>query len=184
MNNHSENHLAVKLVRDIQQIPFRMGLDGDPHKLTGEQAGNCLRKSLFLAHKLPDHGFEVVGFEATPFDWRDLPIPRDIVGKLKDPTDTHVALHVTQPPHPDVMRLDIAFDPSMSRLGFPIYEWDGTASMPIAVQPTGPSVMQSAAFLEPRVALSTLRTTIEKALGHERPKPFSDAFNAWLARGK
>ena len=160
----------------VRGVPYVMGLDGDPAKLFSENRGNCTRKHAHLAHRLQRLGYSVQYGIAT-FDWRQLPIPQEILALLKDPVDTHLFLYTSRDGIEVVV--DATWDPEMPD-GFASNTWDGRSSTQIAVSPlqitrTHPRVLEARALISS--TFGRLKRTVKS-----EPTPFNDAMNAWLGR--
>lgn len=163
-------------------VPYVLGLDGDPKKLLKENKGNCTRKHLYLASQLTRLGYKVqLGFAS--FDWRHLPIPREITDLLKDPAATHMFLYAKFEGKESVV--DITWDPQMP-LGFVSSRWNGRSSMLLGVQPSRIWRMDVGPFRMRALAGKTKSILNELVFGKENtPRertPFNNAFNEWIGR--
>lgn len=168
---------AKRLFVTVRDIPYVLGSDGNPQKLFLENKGNCTRKHLYLAEKLLNLGYKIELGVAT-FDWRDLPIPGDIISKLKDPIDTHLFLFATFGWEESIV--DATWDKLMPA-GFVKNSWDGISSTPIAVPAQGVRKENVNNFYFKLFAGNSMRFIRGKA-GFKKPTPFNDAFNSWLGR--
>lgn len=159
-----------------RNVPYIMGLDGDPLKLFTENRGNCTRKHAYLSHELQGLGYQIQ-YGVALFDWRDLPIPYELLSLLKDPLDTHLFIYVSRDGRE--VTVDATWDPEMP-VGFPSNSWDGQNSTPIAVPPL------RVTRIHPR--LLEARALISSTLGQLKRKvipsstPFNDAMNSWFNR--
>ncbi|MFH1971032.1 MAG: hypothetical protein ABIJ05_01460 [Patescibacteria group bacterium] len=168
---------AKTLFTKVRDIPYVLGLDGNPNKLLSEYKGNCTRKHLYLATKLIPLGYKISLGIAT-FDWKELPIPANITSLLKDPTDTHLFLYASLNGKESIV--DATWDLQMPE-GFIKDNWDGESSMPISVPIKSIwrediNIFQTKALVDK--SLRILRNIFES----KKPTPFNDAFNEWLGR--
>ena len=174
---------AVDAFYQVRNIPYVLGLDGDPNKLLPESKGNCSRKDLYLASQLKELGFEVIlGIAA--FSLAELPIPQAFINLLANPIDSHMFLYVRHPSIGNYMRIDLTWDPELKTKKFPINEWDGIHTNELGVKAhtirtENLKLFQTKALM--RKVVNTLRTLN----GNEtKPTPFNDAVNNWLGRSK
>jgi len=135
--------------------------------------------TFFLADRLKRSGFKVDLGIAT-FDWRELPIPSEILSLLKDPIQYHMFLYVRDARNdaPE-MQLDATWDRRIKHLGFTVSDWDGVNSTPLTV-PIKTLWRQNYAILKARsIASSMIRQVLDVTKGNQ-PTPFNDRFNMWL----
>lgn len=174
---------AIKAFYQARNIPYVLGLDGDPNKLFLESKGNCSRKDLFLAQQLEDLGFDVM-LGIAVFSWAELPIPQAFIKLLANPNDSHMFLYARHKSVGQLTRIDPTWDPGLSKKQFPINEWDGIHSTPLGVKDhsihtESLKIFQTKASI--RKAISSLRMIKGNA---QKPTPFNDAVNEWLGRSK
>lgn len=176
-----ETHRAVDLFYQVRDIPYVLGLDGDPQKLQSEGKGNCTRKCLALAPELIEAGYDVL-LGIVAFSWAEL-VPQ-FAHLLADPTDTHMILRVRPPRHGDWISIDPTWDRELAQCGFPISQWNGFSDTKLGVTPLRPfetkwlSTFRAAGIA--RETMSLFRGTMQTA---HKPTPFNDAVNAWIGRG-
>lgn len=166
---------ASRLFRTVRDVPYVLGVDGNPDKLLIDNLGNCTRKHLYLLPQLQALGYKVT-LGITEFDWRDLPIPPNILQLLKDPIDSHLFLYASL--DGNEMIVDATWDSGMPE-GFIINDWNGVNSTLIGV-----SALQvrkeSYRVLQTRATLLTALSYLRPV--KNRPTPFNDAFNGWINR--
>lgn len=161
---------GIDLFAQVRNIPYRLGLDGDPNKMMNEGVGNCTRKHLYLQPRLKELGYKVdIGIAV--FDWRELPIPNEIISLLNDPIDTHMFLFVDNKP------VDATWPPGIP--SFFSNRWDGVNATLLGV-----AAIEIIRF-NPLVfkARSTAARTVDflrNRINWRRPTPFNNAFNSWL----
>lgn len=163
-----------KLFEKVRDIPYTLGLDGDPNKLFVENVGNCTRKHLYLVPRLQSLGYRIT-LGIAEFDWRELPIPSEITRLLKDPIDSHLFLYTTFDGNETVV--DATWDSGMPQ-GFAVNTWSGHENTQIGV-PTIKIYRESYHLLKARALMGAAVRTLRQ---DRRPTPFNDAFNEWLHR--
>ena len=165
---------AGELFKKIRDIPYALGEDGDIEGLLRDGKGGCARKHLYLLPRLQQLGYEVdIGI--AQFDWRDLPIPKEILVLLKQPIQHHMFLYVGI--NSANIEIDATWDSGMKELGFPILNWDGVSPTGISVEGKNPrkqnlNVLKARSFIS-----SSLQTFVKR---ENEPTPFNDAFNEWM----
>lgn len=166
---------ATDFFYTARDIPFRLGLDGNPYKLLSENLGNCARKHFHLGSQLKKLGYKI-DLGVAEFDWRDLPIPPEITSLLKNPIDSHLFLYVTTP-EGNHITLDATWNPDMPP-GFTVNTWNGKDNTPIAVP-----VIKTYKEKYQRVRTKALAGSFKRSINpNQKPTPFNDAFNHWLGR--
>ena len=166
---------AVRLATGVRDVPYVLGADGDIEGLFTAGIGGCARKHFYLMPRLQRLGYKVA-IGMSQFDWREFPIPRDILSLLKQPVQHHLFLYFGFNNPENV--LDVTWDNGMGPLGFPVFHWDGYTSTGIAVNPTSVRKINPLMLKARSLASSGLR----KFTGlNDQPTPFNDAFNFWLA---
>lgn len=179
VSQEEQRQEAVALYKKVRDVPYKLGLDGDPTKLFREGYGNCVRKLLYLAPRLGPLGYKVTGVGVAVFDWKELPIPKDITRLLRDSEDLHPFLYIKNHLGTEIS-LDASWDSKMPD-DFRKLDWDGIDS-------TGLGVLHNHMFRESlgmvgiRVLLSLTAKEVRKVSGAKRDTPFNDAFNKWLGR--
>ncbi len=163
----------------VRNVPYVLGVDGNPNKLLDENKGNCTRKHLYLAGKLVQLGYKV-SLGVAVFDWEELPIPQEITGLLKDSTDTHLFLYASLDGKEDVV--DATWDPQMPQ-GFKVNTWDGESPTQIGV-PAKKIWREDFRLFQTKATVGQALRVIKNSLESKRPTPFNDAFNVWLGRTK
>jgi len=72
----------VKIFEKVQKIPYKV-CKFEKEKIKGNlKFGDCRHKALLLKQLLEKEGYEVKELKVV-FDWRDLPIPKEILSFLK-----------------------------------------------------------------------------------------------------
>lgn len=164
----------------IRDIPFVLGAEGKPETLIKDNYGECSRKHLFLVPRLKRIGYKVdIGI--AQFDWRELPIPNDILALLKQPIQYHMFLYLNKNGRSSIV--DATWDKSMSEKGFPLLEWNNSNETEIAVKPIKISRVNLPVF-KARSLVSQSLNNIKELIHGPQKTPFNDAFNNWLGRSK
>lgn len=165
---------AARLSARVRDIPYALGTGGNVDRLLENKAADCADKHLFLRKKLQELGYKVE-LGMAQFDWRNLPIPEDILSLLKQPVQHHLFLYTGFEKAENI--LDVTFDQGMKHLGFSIFDWDGSSPTDLTVKAIKiskikPIVLDTRSFISSKI----------KQLKHlnNEPTPFNDAFNAWL----
>jgi hypothetical protein len=161
---------GIELFAQVRNIPYRLGLDGDPNKMVNEGVGNCTRKHLYLQPRLEQLGYKVdIGIAV--FDWRQLPIPNEIIFLLNDPIQAHMFLFVDSKP------IDATWPPGIP--GFLSSQWDGINATPLGVSALEIIRFNPLVFKARSMASRTV-DSFKKIADQRRPTPFNDTFNLWL----
>lgn len=163
------------LVRDI---PYRLA-GGDPETLMKDYHGECTRKHLFLAPRFRNLGYKVdIGLAI--FDWRDLPIPPEILSLLRSPIQHHMFLFAEKYGRRSIV--DATWDKEMSKRGFPFIEWQDNGDMSLAVNSNHIKIVHLP-ILQARAFVSQSIKNVRQIAYGPLKTPFNDAFNNWLGRG-
>lgn len=179
MQRQIEN--GIRFFEEVRDIPYVLGLDGDPAKLRIENMGNCTRKCLDLAPRLAREKYDVL-LALVAFTWVDV-VPH-FAHLLADPTDTHMCLKVRPPDHASWVFVDPAWDPQMAHYGFPVSEWDGVSDTGIGVIPRDTIKTESVTVFRAKGILRETATLLRgQSKNRSKPTPFNDAVNGWLGRG-
>ncbi len=161
---------AIELFTRVRNVPYRLGLDGNPNKLFSEGAGHCTRKHLYLLPRLKQLSYKVeIGIAL--FDWRQLKIPNAIISLLKNPIQKHMFLFANN------QVVDATWHPGIP--GFTSNEWDGVNATPLGV-PAIKIIKLNSTILKARALAGSLKRLITSA--DQEPTPFNDAFNFWLEK--
>ncbi|MFA6550459.1 MAG: transglutaminase domain-containing protein [Candidatus Gracilibacteria bacterium] len=125
----NEGEARQKLFEFIQSFPYELrsfkargGIE-----LYDEEKGDCRHKSNALYALLKQRGFEVRKLDVL-FDWKDLPIPKEILA-LKKRSGTR-AFHdgIEVKIDGKWVYVDPTWDPALAHVGFPVTtNWDGAS---------------------------------------------------------
>ena len=173
--------VAVELFTKVRDVPYALNADGNIEGLFEDGVAGYTRKHLYLLPRLKKLGYKVdIGI--AEFDWRELPIPTDIQELLKDPHGYHMFLYVGTGKATKVV--DATWDKGMTRLGFPVFSWDGVSSTGLAIKATN-ARRQNLLTLKTRAIASSTLKKLKNPIETEAT-PFNDGFNLWLGemRGK
>ena len=169
---------APQLYVKVRDVPYVLGAEGKHDTLLEDNFGGCTRKHLFLALRLKQMGYKAdIGIAL--FDWRELPIPGDILNLLKQPIQYHMFLFSNRGGEDFVV--DATWDKEMQKLGFPVFEWDESSQSNLGVKAI--SIHKQNLFvLRSRSIVSSSLKSITVTLKGKQDTPFNDAFNNWLGR--
>ena len=117
----------VGLFEKVQAIPYRCRSEEFFYAGIMPQYANCNQKRNILRALLDDEGFESRDLDAV-FDWKDLPIPKEILKILKN-SGTHQKHHLLEVKiNHGYLKVDPTWNPELGRRGFPITEkWSGAS---------------------------------------------------------
>ena len=127
--------LAAKLFRQVQKIPYQISdFDETDHHLkevvnTGIKQGDSRHKSLLFYNLLQQSNY-VADKVKTIFDWKDLPIPAEILGILKKSGTrwVHDVVRFKVNDNYSVI-VDCSWNLELKKKGFPVTEdWDGVSN--------------------------------------------------------
>lgn len=171
-SNEARIQQAIEFFTQVRNIPYRLGLNGDPNKLISEGVGNCTRKHLYLQPRLKQLGYKVdIGIAI--FDWRELPIPDEVISLLNDPIQRHMFLFVNDQP------IDATWPPGIP--DFPVIEWDGINATELGVS-AQKIIKPNLLILQARSIASLTINAFRTITANEQSTLFNDAFNSWLER--
>lgn len=115
----------VRLFEQVQRIPYRV-CKFDKNKINANiPYGDCRHKSELLYSLLINERYKVKRLKVE-FNWRDLPIPKNILGilKISGTIFLHDSLLVNI--NNKWIKVDCTWNPELENKGFPITKnWDG-----------------------------------------------------------
>ncbi len=115
----------IKIFKYVQKIPYRV-CKFEKEKITYKlKYGDCRHKAFLLKTLLEKQGYEVMEIKVI-FDWKDLPIPKEIISILKKSSTIwpHDSLKVKIKNR--WVKIDPTWNPELEKKGFPITKkWDG-----------------------------------------------------------
>ncbi|MEM4230546.1 MAG: histidine phosphatase family protein [Candidatus Pacearchaeota archaeon] len=115
----------IKIFEKVQRIPYKVCQFNEQKISEKLKFGDCRHKSALLKKLLDKEGYKTKKMKVI-FNWKDLPLPREVLSSLKKSSTiwTHDALAVKI--HGDYIFLDPTWNPSLKKLGFPVTEnWSG-----------------------------------------------------------
>ncbi len=130
-----KDKLLIKIFRFVQNIPYRITpFDSNKYACkepvtTSLKQGDCRHKSLLLHNLLLQNNFEVKKYK-TIFDWKDLPIPKEILNTLQKSGTrwSHDIVGIGLNKY-SISYIDPTWNSELERLGFPVTgAWDGKES--------------------------------------------------------
>lgn len=145
--------------------------------------GSCSEKHLFLGREFRKLGISVRYLTMT-FDWRTLPVPKEIINKKDSPIGGHLALKIKL--GGKWMIVDAAWDPGLEKAGFPVTKscasaqemnahllnwrsrnWDGRRDTKLAVKP---------------MELQESEKPPPEQIKRTENREFYDALNKWMEK--
>jgi len=176
---NNENVLsASELFVKVRDVPYILGADGNPEMLIEDNFGGCTRKHLYLAPRLKQMGYDVkIGI--AQFDWRELPISKDILALLKQPVQYHMFIFLNK--GNNHFMVDATWDKEMNKFGFPLVEWSESNQSNLGIKPIC-MYKQNLFVLKSRSFISENIRTLREVLKGQQDTPFNNAFNNWLGR--
>jgi len=120
----TKNKKLIELFKEVQRIPYQV-CKYDENEIDEDlMKGDCRHKHFLLKMLLEREGFIVKEIKVI-FDWRDLPIPKNILDVLKSGTIwDHSALKVKIGRR--WLNIDCTWNPELESKGFPITKnWNG-----------------------------------------------------------
>jgi len=123
----------TNLYKRIQKIPYYCLKERDPNKLLKINKGSCLEKHVFLGKEYEKLGIPVK-YLSIKFDWRESPIPKEIIEKKDNPLGGHLALKIKT--NEKWIIVDSTWDLELEKAGFPVTrDWGGKTDTKLAVKP-------------------------------------------------
>ena len=158
----------------LQRIPYKLtAWNNDPDSLFSLGRGDCRHKSAAIRRLM-----RLLGYRAElvqlPFDWADLPIPRDVLSPLTETRGIHDAVEVVI--DGERRLVDPTWDPPLGTVGFPVLEvWDGVSSTPF-ITPRATTIVRAGDIPEGRSIYDQFKIAWPK---REKTLAYNRAFNDW-----
>jgi len=117
----------VSLFRKVQRIPYQVCKFNKTEINENLEYGDCRHKHYLLKQLLDKEGYEVSEVKVI-FDWKDLPIPAELLAILKNSGTTwdHNSLKVRV--NGKWIKVDCTWNLELKKKGFPVTEdWDGNS---------------------------------------------------------
>lgn len=118
----------VQLFEKVQKIPYKVCFFSRESINPNILYGDCRHKSELLHTLLVEEGYEVKKIKVE-FDWKDLPLPKNIISILKRSGTifSHDSLMVKI--NHKWIKVDCTWNPELEKKGFPITKnWDGQSN--------------------------------------------------------
>ncbi len=115
----------IELFEKVQSIPYRCRSEEFFYSGILHPYANCNQKRNILRILLDNEGFESRDLDAV-FDWKDLPIPEEILKILRN-SGTQQKHHLLEIRiNEDYLRIDPTWNPELKDKNFPVTEnWNG-----------------------------------------------------------
>jgi hypothetical protein len=170
--------LLKQLFEKVQKIPYQVcQFDKNDYHLkevvnTAIKQGDCRHKSRLLYNLLQQNIFDAEKIKVV-FDWKDLPIPKEILGILKSGTRwSHDSLKVKINERLWV-DVDCTWNLELGEKGFPVTEdWDGASH----------TKQITTGKLESYPAEDFKKEEHDIHIDKEEALAFADALNKWLKK--
>ena len=124
----NENTKIIRLFEQVQKIPYIVcKFEADRMDETLKE-GDCRHKATLLYNLLQKEGLKVKKIKVI-FDWKDLPIPVEILSNLRESSTIwdHNALAVKI--NDQWIKIDCTWDLALDKAGFPVTKnWDGKSN--------------------------------------------------------
>lgn len=160
-------NLLIDLFKQVQRIPYKCR--GNPQKLfeVNLPYANCSQKRELLNHLLQANKYQTRYLDAV-FDWRDLPIPKDILKILKQ-SGTFQRHHLLEVRVDNTyLKVDPTWNLELGSKGFPVtFQWEGNRD---TKQVTEGTIF----FYDPQ------KTEVSLPYFFRERKDFAQEFNRWL----
>jgi len=119
------NKKIIKIFEKVQKIPYRVSPFNENKIKRNLKFGDCRHKSFLLAKLLKKVGVKVKIIKVI-FDWKDLPIPKEILSTLKNSSTVQVHTIVWAKIHGNYLYLDPTWPTYLEKKGFPVTkDWNG-----------------------------------------------------------
>ncbi len=115
----------ITLFEKVQKIPYKVCKFNEEEIDENIKYGDCRHKSTLLYNLLQKEGFEVNKLGVI-FDWKDLPIPDNILSILKNSGTIWTHYSLSAKIRDNWIKVDCTWDPPLKKLGFPVtIKWNG-----------------------------------------------------------
>lgn len=117
----------IVIFEKVQKIPYKVCIFDNDKINENLKYGDCRHKSNLLYLLLKKEGIEVKKIKVL-FDWRDLPLPEEMIEILKesDKIWPHDAVEVKV--ENKWIKVDCTWNPELEKIGFPVTKrWDGNS---------------------------------------------------------
>ena len=123
----------IELFEKAQSVPYFLFKHRDSSKLFDLNKGCCAEKLIWLGSKLKEMKIPVK-YYLIEFNWKDLPIPEEIIKLRKKEKEQHLALKAKL--DKKWIWIDPTWDLSLEKIGFPVTRnWHGKTNTKLAVKP-------------------------------------------------
>ncbi|OGJ19951.1 hypothetical protein A3K73_03250 [Candidatus Pacearchaeota archaeon RBG_13_36_9] len=166
----------IKLFEKVQKIPYRV-CQFDESKIDKSlEFGDCRHKSALLKKLLEEKGYKAREYKVI-FDWKDIPIPKGILGILKKSSTVWIHDAVGVKLYGDLIFLDPTWNPELERKGFPVTKnWSGLENTKQVTEGELEFHRRDNFNLQKEEILKKHKIRIDK----EEARKFAAALNKWL----
>ncbi len=118
----------VRLFEQVQGIPYKVCKYDESEINLEIRGGDCRHKSFLLKRLLEERELKV-RFVTVIFDWKDLPIPAELLGVLEKSGTVWPHKIIEVKIGKRWIKVDCSWDPKLKGSGFPVTEdWDGKSN--------------------------------------------------------
>ncbi len=115
----------VEIFEEVQAIPYKVCKYDEGCIDEKLKEGDCRHKSHLIFNLLKNEGFEVKKVKVI-FNWKDLPLPKEIISLLKESSSVWDHDAVAVKINSKWIKVDCTWDPALKSIGFPVtVNWDG-----------------------------------------------------------
>jgi broad specificity phosphatase PhoE len=115
----------IKLFEQVQKIPYKVCSFSEEEIDENLDEGDCRHKTFFLKRLLEEEGYHI-GESRIVFDWKDLPIPADILAILQKSSTVWTHKVIRTRIHGFSIFFDPFWDDGLIAKGFPVTSnWNG-----------------------------------------------------------
>src|SRR3989338_1541877 len=119
------NIKIIELFEKVQKIPYKVCIFKEDDISKDLKYGDCRHKAHLLNILLKQEGFEVKKIKVL-FDWRDLPLPKEIIEILEKSDTRWLHDSVKVKIGDEWIKVDCTWNPELEKVGFPVTKnWNG-----------------------------------------------------------
>ena len=119
------NEKLITIFEKVQKVPYKVCMFDKDNISKNLEYEDCRHKSHLLFILLKQEGFEVKKVKVL-FDWRDLPLPEEMIAILKESDKVWPHDSVEVKIKDNWIKVDCTWNPELGKVGFPITkDWNG-----------------------------------------------------------
>jgi len=164
----------IRLFEEVQKIPYKICKFNEDEINEDIIYGDCRHKSTLLYNLMKKEGINIKKLGVI-FDWKDLPIPDDILSILKKSGTIWTHYSLSAEIEDNWIKIDCTWDPPLKELGFPItIKWNG--------------LVDTRQVTEGRLRFYKVKDYNEDSkrikIIKEEAYSFADALNKWIQKSR